>query len=34
VGKEEEWGGEGFGVPGEWIRSSGETARMRAGSGD
>lgn len=34
VGKEEEWGGEGFGVPGEWIRSSGETARMRAGSGE
>ncbi|KAL2045748.1 hypothetical protein N7G274_002179 [Stereocaulon virgatum] len=34
VGKEEEWGGEGFSIPGEWMRSSGETARMRAGSGD
>ena len=34
VGKEEEWGGEGFPVVGERLRSSGEAVRARAGSGD
>lgn len=34
VGKEDEWGGEGFPAVGERMRSSGEGGRARAGSGD